>query len=166
MTLPWKCSRNSHTSVQRLPKQCPYNLRSINAKSQSAQPLENCAKVNIAFTFLAFGELCRNMMHNVDIIMDVFLGCNTYIAWRTDSSNNLSYITDLPQARDALLPFKKCMKCGVPHHCHHLSLVWIHTCFVQFTKTELYPWSLFICAWFGLAIALLMVFLKNALMCI
>ena len=57
------------------------------------------------------------------------------------------------------------MVSGVPHHCHHLSLVWRHTCFVQFTKTELYPWSLYICAWFGLVIALLMVFLKNALMC-
>ena len=50
--------------------------------------------------------------------------------------------------------------------CHHLSFVWRHTCFVQFTKTELYPWSLFICAWFDIVIALLMVFLKNALMCI
>ena len=58
------------------------------------------------------------------------------------------------------------MMSGVPHHCHHLSLIWRHTCFVQFTKTELYPWSLYICAWFGLVIALLMVFLKNALMCI
>ena len=25
----------------------------------------------------------------------------------------------------------------VTHHCHHLSLVLIHTCFVQFTKTVL-----------------------------
>ena len=58
------------------------------------------------------------------------------------------------------------MMSGVPQHCHHLSLVWRHTCFVQFTKTELYPLSLYICAWFGLVIALLMVFLKNALMCI
>ena len=58
------------------------------------------------------------------------------------------------------------MMSGVPHHCHHLSLVWRHTCFVKFTKTELYPWSLYICAWLGLVIALLMVFLKNALMCI
>ena len=40
------------------------------------------------------------------------------------------------------------MMSGVPHHCHHLSLVWRHTCFVQLTKTELYPWSLYICAWF------------------
>ena len=55
---------------------------------------------------------------------------------------------------------------GVPHHCHHICLVWGHTCFVQFTKTELCPWSLYICAWFGLVIALLMVFLKNALMCV
>ena len=55
---------------------------------------------------------------------------------------------------------------GVPHHCHNLSLVWRHTCFVQFTKTELYPWSLYICAWFGLVIALLMVFHKFSLMCI
>ena len=31
------------------------------------------------------------------------------------------------------------MMSGVPHHCHHLSLVCIHTCFVQLTKTELYP---------------------------
>ena len=53
------------------------------------------------------------------------------------------------------------MMSGVPHHCHHLSLVRRHTCFVQFTKTELY-----ICAWFGPVIALLMAFLKNALMCI
>ena len=52
------------------------------------------------------------------------------------------------------------MMSGVPHHCHHLSLVWRHTCFVQFTKTELYPWSLYICAWFGHVMALLMVFLK------
>ena len=29
------------------------------------------------------------------------------------------------------------MMSGVPHHCHHLSLVLRHTCFVQFTKTEL-----------------------------
>ena len=58
------------------------------------------------------------------------------------------------------------MMSGVPHHCHHLSLVWRHTCFVQFTKTELYPWSLYICAWYGHVMALLMVFLKNALMCI
>ena len=58
------------------------------------------------------------------------------------------------------------MMSGVPHNCHHLSLVWRHSCFVQFTKTELYPWSLYICAWFGLVIVLLMVFLKNALMCI
>ena len=52
------------------------------------------------------------------------------------------------------------MMSGVPHHCHHLSLVWRHTCFVQFKKTELYPWSLYICAWFGHVMALLMVFLK------
>ena len=52
------------------------------------------------------------------------------------------------------------MMSGVPHHCHHLSLVWRHTCFVQFTKTELYPWSLYICAWFGHVMALLMVFPK------
>ena len=58
------------------------------------------------------------------------------------------------------------MMSGVPHHCHHLSLVWRHTCFVQFTKSELCPWSLYICAWFGHVMALLMVFLKNALMCI
>ena len=63
-----------------------------------------------------------------------------------------------------LLPFH--MMSGVPHHCHHLSLVWRHSCLVQLTKTELYPWSLFIFAWFGLVIALLMDFLKNALMCI
>ena len=55
---------------------------------------------------------------------------------------------------------------GVPHHCHHKSLVWRHTCFAQFAKTELYPWSQHICAWFGLVIALLMVFQKNAIMCI
>ena len=57
------------------------------------------------------------------------------------------------------------MMSGVPHHCHHFSLVWWHTCFVQFTKTELYTWSLYICAWFGHVIALLMVFLKNSFMC-
>ena len=57
------------------------------------------------------------------------------------------------------------MMSGVLHCCHHLSLVWRHTCFIQFTKTELYPWSLYICAWFGHVMALLMVFLKNALMC-
>ena len=51
-------------------------------------------------------------------------------------------------------------------HCHHLSLVWRHTCFLQFTMTELYPWSLYICAWFGHVMVLLMVFLKNVLMCI
>ena len=51
------------------------------------------------------------------------------------------------------------MMSGVPHHCHHLSLVWRHTCFVQFAKTELILWLLYICAWFGLVMALLMVFL-------
>ena len=30
------------------------------------------------------------------------------------------------------------MLSGVPHHCHHLSLVLNNTCFVQFTKTEPY----------------------------
>ena len=30
------------------------------------------------------------------------------------------------------------MMSGVPNHCHHLSLVLRHTCFAQFTKTELY----------------------------
>ena len=29
------------------------------------------------------------------------------------------------------------MMSGVPHYCHYLSLVWRHTCFVQFTKTDL-----------------------------
>ena len=29
------------------------------------------------------------------------------------------------------------MSLGVPHHCHHISLVSRHTCFVQLTKTEL-----------------------------
>ena len=58
------------------------------------------------------------------------------------------------------------MMSGVPHHCHHLSLVWRHACFAQFAKPELYPWSLYMCAWFGLVIALLMVIPKNALMCI
>ena len=58
------------------------------------------------------------------------------------------------------------MMSGVPHHCHHISLVWRHTCFVQLTKTELSPWSLYICAWLCLGVDLLMVFLKNALMCI
>ena len=36
----------------------------------------------------------------------------------------------------------------------------------KFTKTELYARSQYICAWFGLVVPLLMVFLKNALMCI
>ena len=27
------------------------------------------------------------------------------------------------------------MMSGVPHHCHHLCLVWRHTCFVQLTNT-------------------------------
>ena len=58
------------------------------------------------------------------------------------------------------------MMSGVPHHFHHLSLVWRHACFVQFTKTELHPWSLYTCAWFGHVMVLLMVFLTNALMCI
>ena len=31
------------------------------------------------------------------------------------------------------------MMSGVPHHCHHLCLDGRHSCFVQFTKTELYP---------------------------
>ena len=58
------------------------------------------------------------------------------------------------------------MVSGVPHHCHHISLVWRHTCFVHFTKTELFLWLLYICAWLGLVIALLIAFLKKALMCI
>ena len=36
----------------------------------------------------------------------------------------------------------------------------------QFTKTELYLGSLYICAWFGLVIDLMTAFLKNALTCI
>ena len=28
------------------------------------------------------------------------------------------------------------MMSGVPHHCHHLCLVWRNTCFFQFTKTK------------------------------
>ena len=39
-------------------------------------------------------------------------------------------------------------------------------CFIQFTKTELSVWSLYICAWFGLVIALLIAFLINVIMCI
>ena len=58
------------------------------------------------------------------------------------------------------------MMSGVLNHCHHLGFAWRHTCFVLFTKTELSPWSLYICAWFGLVIALLMESVKNALMCI
>ena len=50
------------------------------------------------------------------------------------------------------------MSC-VAHNCHQLSLV-------QFTKTELSLGSLYICELFGLVIALVMAFLKNALMCI
>ena len=56
------------------------------------------------------------------------------------------------------------MMSGVPHHYHPIILVWRNTCFVQLTETELYPWSLYICAWFGLVIDLLTAFLKNALM--
>ena len=52
------------------------------------------------------------------------------------------------------------MMSGVPNLFHYISLVWRHTCFVQFTKTELYPWSLYIYAWFGHVMVLLMVFLK------
>ena len=55
---------------------------------------------------------------------------------------------------------------GVSHYCHHLCLVWGHTCFAQFPRTELYPWSLNICACFGLVIDLLTDFLNNAIMCI
>ena len=55
------------------------------------------------------------------------------------------------------------MTSGVPHHCHHLNLVRRHASFVQFTKTELSLVPLYLCAWFGLVIALLMAFLKNAL---
>ena len=57
------------------------------------------------------------------------------------------------------------MMSGVSHHCHHLILVWRHSFFVQFIKTEHSHWSLYICAWIGLVIYLLMVFLNNALMC-
>ena len=56
------------------------------------------------------------------------------------------------------------MMSRVPHHCLHLSLVCRHTCFVQFTKTELHQWTQYICTWLGHVIALLMVFPKNALM--
>ena len=51
---------------------------------------------------------------------------------------------------------------GVLHHCRHLCLVCRH---IQFTKTELFLCSLYMCAWLGLVIALLMAFLKNAFMC-
>ena len=49
------------------------------------------------------------------------------------------------------------MMSGVPHHCHHLSLVWGHTCCVQYTKAELFLWLLYICEWFGLVIALIII---------
>ena len=52
------------------------------------------------------------------------------------------------------------------HHCHHLSLVWRHTSFVQLTKTELFLWSLYIYALLGRFIDLLLSFLEYALMCI
>ena len=57
---------------------------------------------------------------------------------------------------------------GVHHHCHHISLVWWNACFVQFTKTELFLWSLYIyiLEWLGFVIALLMAYLKNEWMCI
>ena len=60
------------------------------------------------------------------------------------------------------------MLSGVPHHCHHLSLVWIlvDTCFIQFTKTEHSFWSLYISAWFVRLIDLLTTFLIIVLMCI
>ena len=59
---------------------------------------------------------------------------------------------------------------GVPHHCHHLSLVWRHTYFVQFTKTELCLWLLYICIYIcvhGLALLYFCwwSFPKNASMC-
>ena len=44
----------------------------------------------------------------------------------------------------------------------HVLSWFIDTYFVYF----MYPSSLYICAWFDLVIALSMVFLKNALMCI
>ena len=57
------------------------------------------------------------------------------------------------------------MMSGVPHHGH--DLVSFEDIFVLFSLlTELSICSLYICAWFGLVIAVLMVFLKNALMCI
>ena len=54
------------------------------------------------------------------------------------------------------------MMSGVPHHCHHLCLVWRHTCFVHFTKNEPCLWSLYICAFFDLIIAMLTAYLENA----
>ena len=38
------------------------------------------------------------------------------------------------------------MMSDVPHHCHHLNLVWRHTCFVQLTNHVLSHWSLYTCA--------------------
>ena len=58
------------------------------------------------------------------------------------------------------------MMSGVPHHCHYLSLFWRHTCFVLFTETEHSLWSLYMCAWFGHVIDMLMAFLRDALLCI
>ena len=34
---------------------------------------------------------------------------------------------------------------GVPYHSHHLSLVWRHTCFVQFTLTRLFWLTVILC---------------------
>ena len=58
------------------------------------------------------------------------------------------------------------MMSGVPHHCHYLSLVSRHTCFVQFKMTEIFLSLLYICAWIGLVLTLQMAFNENALMCI
>ena len=55
------------------------------------------------------------------------------------------------------------MMSDVSHHCHHLSLVRRHTCFIQFAKTDLSLLSLYICAWFGLVAALLMAFLRKCI---
>ena len=64
------------------------------------------------------------------------------------------------------------MMSGVPYHCRRFNLVWRHTCFIQFARTELFLWSLCICAWFGLVIVTIYCYclvdslLGNALMCI
>ena len=84
-----------------------------------------------------------------------------FICWRLTTTNVCSPWQNIWAISLYAVMYKWC-------HCHHLSLVWIHTCFVLLTKTELSLWTLCMawpCYWFvdGLSLKCIIVYKKAKL---